>query len=345
MKISVIIPVYNRENIIASVVDSVVSQSYSAWELLLIDDGSTDSTAEICKKYVTQDRRVRYYHKDNGGVSAARNYGIREARGNFIVFLDSDNYLMDDTLEKLNNAITGEKDVDFVVYGFNTSPSSKWIPTEQENELVIARQVIREKYLPTHFNIYAQDKHFLTNFVWNKAYRASFLKVNGILFDESRRTWEDGVFVINCLDKANKILVIPDSIYNAYCSQPTDHLSSKLYVDQVLQYIIDERNYKNRFGAEMDFSTDHYIASNFNIINSMFERMVQSFGDDAKSIIDSAIKVDIVKYWAERYEPAHETGKRLKKLILDGNSAKIYDLFYLSLFQRTARRVLKSFKH
>ena len=81
MKFSVIVPVYNRENMIASVIDSVVSQSYSSWELLLIDDGSTDSTAEVCKRYAAQDERVRYFYKDNGGVSSARNFGIREANG------------------------------------------------------------------------------------------------------------------------------------------------------------------------------------------------------------------------------------------------------------------------
>ena len=342
MKFSVIVPVYNRENMIASVIDSVVSQSYSSWELLLIDDGSTDSTAEVCKRYAAQDERVRYFYKDNGGVSSARNFGIREANGDYIVFLDSDNSLMLDMLEKLNKAIIGEEDVDFVVYGFNTSASSQWVPTEREDELVITRQAIRDKYLPTHFNIFAQDTHFLKNFVWNKAYRATFLKGNGILFDESRRTWEDGIFVINCLDKANKILVLPEAIYNAYCNQTVDHLSSKLYVDQVLQYINDERTYKDRFGAELDFSTDHYVASNFNVISSMFERMVQTFGNDAKPVIEKAIKVDIVKYWAERCKPEHETGKRLKKLIMDGNSAKIYDLYHPSFFQKAARKAVRS---
>ena len=158
MKFSVIVPVYNRENMIASVIDSVVSQSYSSWELLLIDDGSTDSTAEVCKRYAAQDERVRYFYKDNGGVSSARNFGIREANGDYIVFLDSDNSLMLDMLEKLNKAIIGEEDVDFVVYGFNTSASSQWVPTEREDELVITRQAIRDKYLPTHFN--NRNMHF-----------------------------------------------------------------------------------------------------------------------------------------------------------------------------------------
>ncbi len=342
MKFSVIVPVYNRERIIANVIDSVVSQSQDAWELLLIDDGSTDLTEEICKKYTIQDKRILYFHKINGGVSSARNYGIRKATGDFIVFLDSDNTLMSDTLERLSKTINANNDVDFIVYGFKTSSSSEWIPTERSDELVIERKSIREEYLPTHFNIYTQDRHFLTNFVWNKAIRTAFLTENNILFDESRRIWEDGKFVINCLDKAYKIAILPEAIYNAYHNQSTDHLSSRLFVDQVLQYINDEREYKNRFGAEMDFSTDHYIASNFNVINAMFERMVQTFGNDARPVIDGAIRIDIVKYWAEQCKPKHETGKQLKKLIMDGNSAKIFDLYHPSLFQRAARKAIRS---
>lgn len=328
MKFSVIVPIFNREEIIENVINSVIFQSYPEWECLLIDDGSIDSTSEICKKYVVQNKKVKYFYKENGGVSSARNYGIRKATGDFIVFLDSDNSLSKNALEKLNEVM--DDTYDFIVYGFNTSSSIQWIPTEKDGELIIERQAIREVYLPTHFNIYAQNKHFLKNFVWNKAYRTSFLKKNEIVFDESRRTWEDGIFVINCLDKASKIAILPEAIYNAYCDQGgVDHLSSQLYLDQVLQYINDEREYKSRFGDEMNFSTDHYIRSNFNIINSMFERMVQTFGDDVLPIIDRAIKIDIVRYWADKYNPEHEKEKRLKEYILQGSASKIYGIYHL----------------
>ena len=332
MKFSVIVPVYNREKTISTVIDSVISQSHTDFELFLIDDGSTDSTAEICKKYAIQDERIIYVHKENGGVCSARNFGIRESTGDFIVFLDSDNSLMPNALKKLNTICVNANDVDFVVYGFNTSSSNKWIPTEQEDGFIIERPVIRDTYLPTHINIYVQDKHFLKNYIWNKAYKTSFLKNNEILFDETRRIWEDGIFVINCLDKANKVLIYPEAIYNAYCDQKVDHLSSKFYVDQILQYINDERDYRHRFDNEMDFSTDHYIKSNFNIISSMLERMIQSFGNEAKPFIDKTIQIDIVKYWAGKYKPEHKTGAQLKQYILESNSAKLYDLFHPSFF-------------
>ena len=105
MKFSVIVPVFNREKTIANVIESVVTQSYTAWELLLIDDGSTDSTSEICKKYAAREEKIIYIYKENGGVSTARNCGLKAATGDYIVFLDSDNSFIPCTLEKLYKTI------------------------------------------------------------------------------------------------------------------------------------------------------------------------------------------------------------------------------------------------
>lgn len=88
--ISIIVPIYNTEKFLEETIESVLNQSYSNWELLLIDDGSTDKSAEICKKYVTQDERIFYFHKQNGGQASARNLGIKKSKGEWIGFLDSD---------------------------------------------------------------------------------------------------------------------------------------------------------------------------------------------------------------------------------------------------------------
>lgn len=111
-KISVIIPVYNAESTLHKCVDSVLSQSYEDWELLLIDDGSKDHSALICDEYVRQDSRIRVFHKPNGGVSSARNYGKEIAKGNWIIFLDSDDYLLLNALSiLLNTAILNNTNI------------------------------------------------------------------------------------------------------------------------------------------------------------------------------------------------------------------------------------------
>lgn len=100
-KVSIIVPVYNEEKHLNRCIDSVLSQTYSELELLLIDDGSTDSSGAICDEYAQKDSRVRVFHEKNGGVSKARNLGISKANAEWIMFLDSDDYLIKDALDVL----------------------------------------------------------------------------------------------------------------------------------------------------------------------------------------------------------------------------------------------------
>ena len=107
--ISVIIPVYNSAQYLKECVDSVLAQSYSNYEILLIDDGSKDNSLDICNEYAKSDSRVKVFHKENGGASSARNVGLNKAQGKYIFFLDSDDYIKDDTLEKLIDTAVKEK--------------------------------------------------------------------------------------------------------------------------------------------------------------------------------------------------------------------------------------------
>lgn len=100
-KVSIIVPVYNEEKHLSRCIDSVLTQTFSELELLLIDDGSTDSSGAICDEYAQKDSRVRVFHKENGGVSKARNLGISKANAEWIMFLDSDDYLMKNGVEIL----------------------------------------------------------------------------------------------------------------------------------------------------------------------------------------------------------------------------------------------------
>lgn len=107
--ISIIVPVFNTEKYLDKCIQSILGQTYSNIELLLIDDGSTDSSGAICDKYVTQDSRVRVFHKPNEGVSIARNWGLDNAKGEWITFVDSDDWIDTDMYEKMYNAVMQNK--------------------------------------------------------------------------------------------------------------------------------------------------------------------------------------------------------------------------------------------
>ena len=117
--ISIIIPIYNVESYLRKCLDSIIEQSFPYFELLLINDGSTDASAQICQEYVEKDDRIRYFEKENGGVSSARNFGIKHSRGEYITFIDSDDWIEPNYLEILYKTIK-EQEADIVVTNYYT---------------------------------------------------------------------------------------------------------------------------------------------------------------------------------------------------------------------------------
>lgn len=117
--ISIIIPIYNVESYLRKCLDSIMEQSFPYFELLLINDGSTDASTQICQEYVEKDDRIRYFEKENGGVSSARNFGIKHSRGEYITFIDSDDWIEPNYLEILYKTIK-EQEADIVVTNYYT---------------------------------------------------------------------------------------------------------------------------------------------------------------------------------------------------------------------------------
>ena len=112
--LTIIVPVYNVELYLSDCIESILAQSFDNFELLLIDDGSTDSSGAICDKYKKLDKRVRVFHTENKGVSSARNKGLDEARGKYISFVDSDDYIDVDTYEPNIRILEADLTIDFI---------------------------------------------------------------------------------------------------------------------------------------------------------------------------------------------------------------------------------------
>ncbi len=115
-KFSIIVPVYNVEKYIEKCLNSIYSQSYENFEVIIVNDGSPDNSVDIINKYVQKDSRFKLYNKKNGGLSDARNFGVKKAKGDYIIFVDSDDYINNKTLEMINNEINKYKNLDIIRY-------------------------------------------------------------------------------------------------------------------------------------------------------------------------------------------------------------------------------------
>ena len=210
--ISIVIPVYNAvynaEKSLSECISSVLNQSFTSFELLLVDDGSVDSSLDVCNAYAQKDLRVKVIHKIHAGVSAARNTGIKAAAGKYLMFIDSDDLLPEGALKKLYDLI--KNDNYDVVFGQHVLDySARQIPkTARLAPGVYSYQDIKSNLI---------DDGTLTGFlfgnVWAAIYQRSPILNNNILFDEKVEVNEDGLFNFLLLSRCNKIFVTKEIVY------------------------------------------------------------------------------------------------------------------------------------
>mgnify|MGYP003177663741 FL=1 len=196
--VSIIVPVYNKEKYLSECVDSILRQNFKDFELILVDDGSKDSSWNIIKEYANKDKRVVPVHQENAGVSAARNAGLDRAQGKWICFVDADDYLPKDGIqilvehgEKSNadivnaNATRVEDDKQFKIFNFN-------------NEIVKG-------------NIYPRLVHFAP---WAQLFKRSIIEEHHLRYVKGLAYSEDNVFILYYSLYASSIEFVNDSVYN-----------------------------------------------------------------------------------------------------------------------------------
>lgn len=194
--ISIIIPVYNVEKYIRKCLDSVLDQTYTNWECILVDDGSPDNTGKICDEYADKDKRFKVIHKENEGVSIARNVGLDRVYGEWITFVDSDDYLLGNALEILYGNIV-RTGADCLLAGSKV----------QNNDS------IRDYVIPSPCNDKDVLKGILQNALWSYIFRASIIQENNIRFIPNLAYSEDQVFLCMFALNAKKITHIDTPVY------------------------------------------------------------------------------------------------------------------------------------
>lgn len=202
-----IVPVYNVEQYIKRCINSLIEQSFSDFEILLIDDGSTDNSSQICDNYKAIDQRIRVIHKKNGGLSDARNVGIKEAKGEYIFFVDSDDYITSDSCKKVYNLLKNNKHIDIIVGEADEIHKDKVLFQTHSN--------LRENYLyknKEYLTLTCQKKEFYMP-AWINIYRRNFIVENQLFFTKGILhedvDWTPKVFL-----KAKTILYLEGVFYH-----------------------------------------------------------------------------------------------------------------------------------
>lgn len=212
MLISIIIPVYNAELYIEKCISSIVTQSNKNWELIIVNDGSTDSSGEICKKYSEVDTRIFYVEIENQGVSNARNVGTQYATGDWIMFVDSDDWIEDNTLDIITRNI--ESDIDICFFGFKEIRNNSFSIILNQNKKKYLGHEDFFDYQRWIYNQYLYINKYSVSSPWAKLYRNDFLVSNKIKFAESLKIGEDKIFNLNAFEVAKKGMYIDNALYN-----------------------------------------------------------------------------------------------------------------------------------
>lgn len=235
IKISVIVPIYNAEAFLRPAMDSILDQRLRNIEIICVDDGSTDGSLRIVKEYQQKDSRIRIATQNNAGPGMARNNGLRRARGEYIAFLDADDFFSLDFLERVYaTAKEGDLDIAVADYDLYQSDSAKFrknITGEEQNLLVPGRVTSKNDFPDQIFQL-------TDGYVWSKLFRRSFLLEKKLSFPEDLRMFEDVYFVVCALSLAERIGKCEGVLihHRVYKEQARNRLFRKYYAQAPKMY-------------------------------------------------------------------------------------------------------------
>lgn len=241
--ISVIIPVYNAEKYLEKCLKNVINQTYKNIEIILINDGSIDNSGIICDEYKNKDNRIKVFHTKNNGVSAARNLGIENSKGDYIIFIDADDYIELNAFEEI---LTKNNNYDFITFSYYKLMKDDKICYDNRNKIEILK---KEEAL-----IKIMDDRYFQGFACNKLFKRSIIIENKLYFDENIKINEDLLFCVNFLEKSSAIAYYSKPLYY-YRQLTTSAIHSKdakKYVTALLAYEKIEKIYiKNNIDKEL----------------------------------------------------------------------------------------------
>lgn len=220
MSITVIVPIYNASHYLYECIHSIIKQTCSDFELLLIDDGSTDNSSDICNFWVEKDGRIKYFRQENSGASSARNHGLRKAQGDWVIFIDSDDYVLPNYLSDLYDITKKNTDVDLCIDGVRIYQENKQIRLVSfENKIYSADDALQ---------LFCDIKIHKYGYSVGKLYKKSIIDKYHLRFDENICIAEDSVFMMNFISKCSHIAFCNkcNYIYNLHSNSLSTSVSN-----------------------------------------------------------------------------------------------------------------------
>ena len=270
-KVSVVLPIYNVEKYLKKSVQSVQNQTYRNLEIILVDDGSKDSSGRICDELSKEDSRIQVVHKNNGGLASARNSGYEVATGEYVMYIDSDDCVKEDTVKKCVDAIERDKS-DVVIFGYEKV-------SEDGNILEVCswdNKIYSHNEMTEH--LYRAICEMSFGYAWNKLYRKSILDKSGVLGDAKVIDREDLIYNMELLKYWNKITYI-DYVGYEYLQRSTSLLhNSNLARLNGVEYFVErvhDIDVGEAQGKVFNMVVLHYLADAIikNIISQFAHQM------------------------------------------------------------------------
>lgn len=227
--VSVLIPIFNTEKFLRRAIESILCQTLLDWELILIDDGSADSSSDICDEYAMKDSRIYVFHRSNQGVSATREFAVQHAKGKYIQFVDGDDWIEPRMLEKM--VVEAEKN-DADIVGCNFASEFK-DHSEEHCFTYDSKDDFLHKVVSNQWGV-----------VWKHLFRRGIIEENDIHFPVDINNGEDYYFVVSCIIFAKKVCFVDEILYHYNCANPYSMISTlneKKVIEQIKSTILVEK--------------------------------------------------------------------------------------------------------
>lgn len=293
--ISVVIPIYNVDKYLDSCLKSIEKQSYKNFEAILVNDGSTDTSREICEQYVKKDSRFRLINKVNGGLSSARNAGLSEAHGEFVCFIDSDDFIAENFLELLLKRMK-EDNSDICACNFYFYYSNKKIvQNRSKNNIVLSnKEAIRD------FLLNGEQVEVMT---WNKLYKTELFKKNNIVFPFGKIN-EDNFTTYKLLYYSKRISIISECLY--YYVQRDGSIMNKSFNTKnfdILEAFTETKEFLNSKECNFQSELDYYeFEIYFRLLNKMICSNDNKYNYICKEFLDKNKKKIMDSIYLKRNE-------------------------------------------